>query len=66
MATTFIEICRKITKECQHDYFHGVMVDLYTASAVIKVYEALNDVNKAKFASCDYKKIVSITWKLIK
>jgi len=39
---------KRIVKDKQHGKVSGVKVDLFTASAMIKVYDALNDKNKKK------------------
>lgn len=42
-----------------------VLVDLFTASAMVKVYDALNEANRAKFIALDWPRFVSVTWKLV-
>ena len=42
-----------------------VLVDSFTASAVVQVYDALNETNKAKFATLDLLRMVDVTWKVI-
>ncbi len=63
---TFVETCRKIAEEKQRGKYEGAWIDLYTASAVIRVYDALNEVNKAKIDACDYRKVVAVAWKMVK
>jgi hypothetical protein len=41
-----------------------VHMDLYTASAVMEVYDKLSEANKAKFAAMPIGRMVDITWKL--
>jgi len=43
-----------------------IFIDLFTASAVMQVYNALNDANKITFAKMPLIKMVNITWRLIK
>ncbi len=42
-----------------------VLIDGFTASAVVQVYDALNDTNKAKFVALPLVKMVDVTWKLV-
>ena len=43
-----------------------MVVDLFTASAVVKVYDSVNDTNKAKLVTLPLPKLVQLVWKLIK
>lgn len=43
-----------------------VMLDATTASAVMAIYNGLNEVNKAKFLTLHPLKIVDVCWKLVK
>lgn len=56
---------RKIVADCQHAKIDGVLVDLFTASAVVQVYDALNETNREKFASLDILRMVDLTWDLV-
>lgn len=42
-----------------------VLVDLFSASVYLKVHDALNDTNRAKFAEMDLIKAVKIAYKLL-
>lgn len=45
----------------------GYAVDSFTASAIIAVYDALNDANKAKYASMKtLRGMASVAWKFVK
>jgi hypothetical protein len=52
----------------EHGYakIDGVMVDLFSASAMVKVYDALNDENKIKFAALPIVKMAKIAFQLVK
>ena len=63
---TNIEKIRKIVSEHTAAKVDGVLVDGFTASAIINVHDQLNPVNRAKFAALPLRKIVAVTWKLIK
>ncbi len=43
-----------------------VIVDLFTASAMMTVYNALSEINKPKFDLIPFNKLVDFTWKNIK
>jgi len=62
---TKIQQLKKIVADCQHAKVDGVDVDLFTASAVVQVHDALNETNQAKFVSLDIMKMVDLTWKLV-
>lgn len=60
-----ITALRDIVERKQYAKINGAMVDLYTASAIVKVYDALNDANKAKLAAQPLPKMATIAFKLI-
>ena len=60
-----IEKIREIAKG-SFNRVDGVLVDSFTASGIVKVYDALNDVNKAKYEALPVKKMASVMWKLVK
>ena len=41
-------------------------MDVFTASAIVAVYNALNEKNKAKYSTLPLPKLINVTWKLIK
>ena len=52
-------------------YFTGsrrgwVVLDRYTASAIVKVHDALNDNNREKFASFPIQMMATVAFKLVK
>lgn len=55
---TKIERLRRIVEEKQHAEIDGTIVDLFSASLAIKVHDALNETNKAKFAALPITRIV--------
>jgi len=63
---TTIEQMRNIVSEKQCAKIDGVLVDLFTASAVVKVYDALNESNQAKFGKLSPARMADITWKVLK
>jgi len=60
-----IDTLRKIVEDHQAAKVDGTFVDAFSASAIVKVYDALNDQNKAKFASLPVWRMADITWKLL-
>lgn len=60
-----IQKLRKIVAEKQYAKVNGMTVDLFTASTVVQVYDALNEENKAKFTALSLPKMVGLTWKLV-
>ena len=61
-----IAAIRQIVHEKQYAKVDGVMVDLFSASAIVNVYDALNEKNKALFASFPAAKMGAIAFKLLK
>jgi len=61
-----IAAIRQVVADKQYAKIDNCMADLFTASIVLQVYDALNDVNKAKFAACEWPKMASIALKLTK
>jgi len=63
-----IEKCRKIVSNKQYDEIDGDTMDLFTASSVVQVYDALNDENKAKLermAEESLPRMVQAVWAVI-
>ena len=65
----------RLNDKTQYDakpYYSGgkkknwVYIDHFTASAVLKVHEALGDENKKKFEALPLSRMVDITWRLVK
>ena len=64
-SETPIEVARRIVQNGQHEKYKGMMLDAFTASAIVKVYDAVNDSNKKKMDKLKLPKLVNIVWKLI-
>ena len=65
-SETPVEVARRIVQNKQYEKYKGMMLDTFTASAIIKVYDAVNDSNKKKLDSLKLPKLVNIVWKLLK
>ena len=63
---TRIEKLRWIVEHHQSARVDGCFVDALTAQACVRVYEALNEENRAKFAAMTMRKMGSLAWKLVK
>lgn len=61
-----IDAIRAVVDAKQFAKVDGCMCDLFSASAVVAVYDALSDANKAKFASKPFPAMAKIAFQLIK
>ena len=59
-----IDVCRRIVADKSYEKIDGKMVDLYTASLICNVYDALSDENKKKFETLSLDRIVNAVYKL--
>lgn len=64
-AVPVIERMRLIVRECQANRINGVYVDLFTASCVTQVYDAVNEANKGRLDSLPVRKLVDVVYKLL-
>ncbi len=62
---TLYEACKAIVEHKQHAKFQGQRIDLFSASAYVKVYEALNEENKEKLASRSTVSAFYIVFKMV-
>lgn len=60
-----IEKIFDIVANCQADKVDGMLVDLYTASHIKGVYNALNDENRKKYKAMPVSLMASIAFKLL-
>ena len=61
-----IKDIEKVLKTKSAKKIDGMYMDMTTANAIMTVYKALNTTNKKKFAKLPLKKMVDVTWKLVK
>ncbi len=61
-----IEAMRNIVENHQATEIDGVLVDMFTASAVTQIYDQVNDKNKAKMRKMDTMQLASIAYKILK
>lgn len=64
-GTPLIDRVRDVTKNGAARV-DGLYLDHVTANAVITVHDALNEQNRASFAKMPLRKMVAVTWKLLK
>jgi hypothetical protein len=60
-----IAACRHIVAEHQYAKIDGLMVDLFTASAIVKVYDALNEANRAKFERLSIAHMATVSFDVL-
>lgn len=60
-----IAAIRQIVDAGQYAKVDGIMVDLFSASAILQVYDAINDANKEKYRNLSVSKMANIAFKLI-
>lgn len=60
-----IDAMREILKGHQHNKIEGKMVDAFSASAYVKIYDALSQPNRDKIESLPIVKAMDVVWKLI-
>jgi hypothetical protein len=61
-----IAACRSIVANRQYEKINGMMVDLFSASAIVKVFDALNETNRASFKLLPVQRMASIAFKVLK
>jgi hypothetical protein len=57
---------RKIVDEKQADKIEGTMVDLFSASAIVSVLDAINPANKERFLKLPVGSMASLAFKMLK
>jgi hypothetical protein len=60
-----IDRMRLIVKECQANRINGVYIDLFTASCVTQVYDAVNEANKKRLDALPVRKLVDVVYKVL-
>jgi len=59
-----IAAIKQVITEGQYAKIDGCMCDLFSASTVIAIYDALNDENKAKFSSLPWPRMATVAFSL--
>lgn len=60
-----IAAIRRIVEHHQYEKIDGLMVDGFTASAILQVYEAVNETNQAKLRKLPIPKMASVCLDLL-
>jgi hypothetical protein len=60
-----IDRLRSIVRERQANRVNGVLVDLFSASAAVQVYDAVNDANKERLDKLPVRKLISVCFRAI-
>ena len=61
-----IKDIEQVLKKKSAKKIDGMYMDMTTANAIMTVYKALNTSNRKKFEKLPLKKMVDVTWKLVK
>ena len=56
--------------DCQTDMWmgnnrHWVLMDAFTGSAIVQIYESIKPENQVKYMSLPLNKLIDLTWKLV-
>lgn len=65
-ASKTIDAMKQIVDKKQAMKIDGVMVDMFTASAVTQIYDKVNDANKAKMDKMKATQLASVAMKMLK
>lgn len=60
-----INALRHIVENKEYAKIDGIMVDLFSASCIMSVYNALNKTNKERFAEQDVRRMTYIAFELM-
>ena len=60
-----IEAIRSIVTRSQYAKVDGCMIDLFSASAIVKVFDALSEANRAKYQVMKAPAMAKIAFKLV-
>ena len=61
-----IEVAKRIVKNKQYEKYKGMMLDLFTANAIVQVHDKVNDTMKKKLEKLPLPKLVTLVYKVIK
>ena len=60
-----IKACREIVASCSYQKIDGVTVDLFSASTIVQVFDALKPANQEKMAALPVSKMAALAFKLV-
>lgn len=55
---------QRVVDEKQYAKIDNEMADLWTCSLILKVYNALNGTNKAKYSNLSYRRMATVAFQL--
>ncbi len=61
LNTTAFETVQSIVKDKQAKEIEGVLVDMFTASALVQAYEQVNDSNKRRIEASNLNQLIDIS-----
>jgi|TARA_R100001530_G_scaffold122938_5_gene90718 hypothetical protein len=61
LNTTAFETVQSIVKDKQAKEIEGVLVDMFTASALVQAYEQVNDSNKRRIETSNLNQLIDIS-----
>ena len=61
LNTTAFETVQSIVKDKQAKEIEGVLVDMFTASALVQAYEQVNDSNKRRIETSNLDQLIDIS-----
>jgi len=60
-----INACRKIVAEKQAAKVNEVLVDLFSASAIVQVFDAIGEANRVKLVAFPVAKVADVAFKIL-
>lgn len=63
-ALSTLDKVRKVAEEHQCNRVNGVLLDAFTAHVIVKVYDALNEKNKARLAAMPVRRMAEVALSL--
>jgi len=61
LNTTAFETVQSIVKDKQAKEIEGVLVDMFTASALVQAYKQVNDSNKRRIETSNLNQLIDIS-----
>ena len=61
-----INAIHQVVTDKQYAKIDGIMVDLFSASTIMAVYNAINETNQAKFRNMPVARMASVAFKVMK
>ena len=64
MSTRY-EVCKRIVENHTAEKVEGILVDAFTASALVAIYEALSPENQERFDTPPLPRLAELAWKSV-